>query len=294
MTVILILLLKKKKFKLLIIKNKKKKNKLIQDSNHTKNICKKLNITTLIVDHYYLGFVWEKEIKKNIKNLVVIDDFSKNKHCCDLIINNLKNQSYNKTTHLTGLKYVIVPGTFLKKRNNKKNKKLTIGTFFGSTDKANCSEKLLRIFTNKEFIRFKCISILGKNNKNKEKIYKNFVNYKNINIEKNFIKMGNFFEKIDILITVGGMTSFEALLNNVKCIYVPINYYQKTTCAFLKKNKISSIIPYNKIFTKRGKQLLLDCIIKISKEKKSLIKKISFDNLGSQRVASYIAGSKIN
>ena len=106
--------------------------------------------------------------------------------------------------------------------------------------------------------------------------------------------MANFFKKIDILITVGGMTSFEALLNNVHCIYVPINYYQKTTCAFLSKKKIASIVPYNKIFSKEGKKLLLDRIIKLNKEKKSLIKKISFDNLGAYRVASYITGSKFN
>ena len=36
-------------------------------------------------------------------------------------------------------------------KEGKKTKHLTIGTFFGSTDKINCSERLLKTFSQKEF-----------------------------------------------------------------------------------------------------------------------------------------------
>ena len=286
-------LVKKKKFKVVLIKNIKSKNKLDYDLNFTKSICKKFKINTLILDHYYLGLSWEKNIKKDIDKLVVIDDFSKKKHFCDLIINNLNNKEFNKTKHLTGFKYVIIPNNYVKKKNKQKNSKmLTIGTFFGSTDKTNCSERLLKIFSQKEFLNFKFISILGKNNKNKERIEKSFRKYKNLYVEKKFIKMKNLFKKIDILITVGGVTSFEALCCNIECIYIPINHYQKASCNFIKKTKTSYILSYNKVFNKNGKQLLINCFKKILKKRAMPGKKIHIDVHGSKRIADYILGTE--
>ena len=104
----------------------------------------------------------------------------------------------------------------------------------------------------------------------------------------------NFYEKIDVLITVGGITSFEALSSNIKCIYIPINYYQKTTCEYLKKCKISNVLTYGKVFGKSGKQLLINYFKKISKENNLLRKKTYLDNKGSRRIADYILGKEFN
>ena len=79
-------LIDKKKFKVILIKN------LSSDWKSTKLICKKFKINILIVDHYQLGINWEKKIKKNVDKLVVVDDFSKKKHHCDLIINNFNKK----------------------------------------------------------------------------------------------------------------------------------------------------------------------------------------------------------
>ena len=158
----------------------------------------------------------------------------------------------------------------------------------------NCTTRILKIFSQEEFKHFNFISILGKNNKHKARIQKNFGKYSNLHIEKKFIKMNNFFRKIDILITVGGVASFEALLSNVKCIYIPINYYQKMTCEFLKKKQISNVLRYDKVFSKKGKQLLINCLNKISKEKGSPGKKIYLDYFGSRRITNYILGKKFN
>ena len=287
-------LIKKKNFKVVLIRNIISNNKLIYDFRDTKNVCQKFKINTLIIDHYHLGMNWEKKIKHHINKLIVIDDFSKKKHYCDLIINNLRHKKLNATKNLTGLKYLIVPGSFSKKKIKNKSKKITIGTFFGSTDRMNCTARILKIFSQNEFQHFRFISILGKNNKHKEKIQKNFGKYRNLYIEKKFIKMNDFFKKIDILITVGGVTSFEALLSNVKCIYIPINYYQKMTCEFLKKKKISNVLRYDKVFSKKGKQLLINCLNKTSKEKSLSRKKIYLDYFGSRRITNYILGKKFD
>ena len=164
-----------------------------------------------------------------------------------------------------------------------------IGTFFGSTDSKNCSEKFLKIFSQNEFRNFKFISILGKNNKKKNRITKMFKEKRNFYIEKNFVNIKNFFRKIDILISAGGVTSFEALSSNIKCINVPITFYQKKSSNFQKTNKIADVFNYNKIFSRNGKKILIDCIKKISKKKNSISRKKYLDNLGSKRIANYIS-----
>ena len=287
-------LIKKKNFKVVLIRNVILSNKLICDFRDTKDACQKFKINTLVIDHYHLGMNWEKKIKHHINKLIVIDDFSKKKHYCDLIINNLRHKKLNASKNLTGFKYLIVPGSFSKKKIKNKLKKITIGTFFGSTDRMNCTARILKIFSQNKFNHFNFISILGKNNKHKETIQKNFGKYRNLHIEKKFIKMDNFFNKIDVLITVGGVTSFEALSSNVECIYVPINHYQKMTCNFLKKKKFSNVLSYNEVFGKSGRQLLINCLKKISKEKNLLRKKVYLDHLGSKRIANYILGTKFN
>ena len=287
-------LIKKKKFKFVSIKRNEFKNKLNKDLDATKSICKRFKINTLIIDHYYLGLSWEKKIRKHIKKLVVIDDFSKRKHHCDLIINNIGKKNTNNTKYLTGLEYVITPNNFSHKKNKKISKIQTIGTFFGSTDNKNCSEEFLKIVSQKEFNDFKFICILGKNNKNKKKIEKKNKKFKNFNIEKKFVDMKTFLKKINILITSGGVTSFEALSSGIKCINIPINFYQKMNSNFQKRRGVSEVLNYSKVFSKNGKQLLIDCFKKITKESNFLGKKISIDGRGSRKIANYILGKEFN
>ena len=105
--------------------------------------------------------------------------------------------------------------------------------------------------------------------------------------------MKNFFKKIDILITVGGVTSFEALCSNIECIYIPISHYQKASCNFIRKIKTSHILSYNKVFNKNGKQLLINCFKKILKKRAVPRKKIHIDVHGSKRIADYILGTEL-
>ena len=283
-------LIKKKKFKLVLIKRSRAKKKIFQDLNATKKICKKHAIDILVKDHYHLNSDWEKRIKRNINKLVVIDDFTKKKHHCDIIFNNLNNKNINKTKHYLGLEFVIIPSRLNKKKIKKKN--TIIGTFFGSFDNANCTKSFLRIFSQKEFNKFQFISILGKNNNNKKIIKKIFKMKKNLKIVENYKKISDFINQIDILISSGGITSFEALFLNKRCINVPINFYQKTNSNFQKKMKISTIFNYSSIFKKRGKQMLLDLLFKKSNNNHFNDNKLYLDEKGSKRISEILIPSK--
>ena len=78
---------------------------------------------------------------------------------------------------------------------------------------------------------------------------------------------------------------------NIKCIYIPIGYYQKTCYEFLKRNKISNILKYSKVFSKKGEQLLLNSFKNIYNENS---KKVYLDGKGSRRVADFILSAKFN
>ena len=284
-------LINEKKFKLVLIKN----NKSTSDLNETKKVCKKLKINFLIIDNYTIGINWEKKIRSSVEKLIVIDDFTKKKHYCDLIFNNLKNKNSKKTKNFTGLEYVIVPNNIYKKNVIvKKNSNITVGTFFGTNDSKNCSEKFLRIFSKKEFKNFKFIAVLGNNNSKKNEIEQTYNKKKNINIEKQFIDMKNFLDKIDVLITSGGVTSYEALCRNIQCINVPINYYQKANSFFQRKKKISKILNYNKIQNKKGLKVLVNLLRNYKNKNNYDENKFFIDTNASQRISEILIPSSFN
>jgi len=284
-------LINKKKFKLVLIKN----NKSTSDLNETKKVCKKLKINFLIIDNYTIGINWEKKIRSSVEKLIVIDDFTKKKHYCDLIFNNLKNKNSKKTKNFTGLEYVIIPNNIYKKNAIvKKNSNIMVGTFFGTNDSKNCSEKFLSVFSKKEFKKFKFITVLGNNNSKKNEIQRTYNKCKNINIEKQFIDMKNFLNKIDVLITSGGVTSYEALCSNIECINVPINYYQKANSSFQKKKKISNILNFNEILSKKGLKALMNFLKNVKNKNSYDESRLLLDEKAPQRISELIIPSEFN
>ena len=289
-------LIDKKKFKKILIKNTTSKNKLMNDWNSTRYICEKFKINILIVDSYELGINWERKIKDHVDKLVVIDDFSKVNHSCDLIINSERKKKRDQISRFTGLEYVITPNqisrTILKK--TKKRQKTTIGTFFGSSDNKNVSEKFLKIFSDGRFHNFKFISILGKNNKNATRIKNNFKKYKNLFIKRKFKSMDNFFKKIDILISPGSVTSFEAICRKIKCINVPLNFHQRMSSNFQERYKISNTLRLKNIFNEKGKKLLIRYFKRLPKENKPIGNEIYLDGKSSKRISEILIPSKFN
>ena len=56
------------------------------DSDLTKLILNKLDITWLVIDHYSINILWETKLRENCKNLMVIDDLANRPHDCDILL----------------------------------------------------------------------------------------------------------------------------------------------------------------------------------------------------------------
>tara|TARA_B100000780_G_scaffold148181_1_gene103549 strand:- start:213 stop:1724 length:1512 start_codon:yes stop_codon:yes gene_type:complete len=119
---------------------------LKQDAIATRRLLQNKDIDWLIVDHYSINREWEKVVKKEVKNILVIDDLGDRDHLCDVLLDSNSNplahsiykKRVNKSTDLLlGNKYALLDPNFSKARSNlrKKNfKKPNILIFFGGID----------------------------------------------------------------------------------------------------------------------------------------------------------------
>ena len=98
-----------------------KKNKFISELDDAKlflKLIRKYKKPIIIKDSYRLKYNWEKYLSKYCKKIISIDDFTDNKHYCDIYINH--NPALNSNNDLIE---VI-------KKNNKKGCDLLLGTNF--------------------------------------------------------------------------------------------------------------------------------------------------------------------
>jgi UDP-2,4-diacetamido-2,4,6-trideoxy-beta-L-altropyranose hydrolase len=107
-------------------------------------------IDLLIIDHYELGFAFEKALKKNHPSLtiMVLDD-TYEKHYCDILLNHNIYAQIKRYKHLVpkgcllqcGAKYTLLRDEFLETREVAKSDTLLIA--MGGADTQNLSLKIL-------------------------------------------------------------------------------------------------------------------------------------------------------
>ena len=52
----------------------------------TKKAIENTKVDWLIVDHYFLDYKWELELKKHVEAVLVIDDLANRKHDCNILL----------------------------------------------------------------------------------------------------------------------------------------------------------------------------------------------------------------
>jgi UDP-2,4-diacetamido-2,4,6-trideoxy-beta-L-altropyranose hydrolase len=218
----------------------KKTIKIIEDNN--------LNIDWLIIDHYAIDKIWENGIKKFVKNICVIDDFTNRYHNCNILINQqisyedgllkYKNIINNDCKLYCGNNYLLLHPKYYNYINFEKkyeNHIKRINIFMGGSDIHNITEKIIDICNNYTKIIFDVI--IGKSNKNYEKIKDKLKNLKNFNLYYDLDFIGNILEKSDLCIGTLGSVSYERAIMKIPCLSICIAENQKTV--------INKFIDYN-------------------------------------------------
>ena len=199
----------------IILDQSKEDNWLGEDINidlqKTIDIIKYDNIDLLIIDNYAINYVWEKSIKKYVRKIFVVDDYSNRNHYCDYYLNyHYDNVSFDwcNTTLFLGYDYFIINPDFVKWKNKKYfNKKKIINISFGGSDIHSLTEKILDEIYSTNYI-FNLI--IGTSNTKYEYIKQKY-NMDNVVIYHNIDNVAEVLSYADICIGAGGIMLYETL-----------------------------------------------------------------------------------
>jgi UDP-2,4-diacetamido-2,4,6-trideoxy-beta-L-altropyranose hydrolase len=195
----------------------------------------------VIVDHYALGAVWQKEVKNRLNcKIVVIDDLVR-KHDADLIIDQTLMRTtaeyklINGTSHiLTGCDYALLNPQFIAKReqaleNNSFPIKPTILLSMGGIDKDNVTLQVLKVLQSQLHGKARVTVLLG----SKSPSYKKVKDFCSSHVD--WIEHIDFVDNMaEIMLThslaIGapGTTSWERACLGIPSIIIPLADNQRT------------------------------------------------------------------
>lgn len=267
-----------------------KKSYQLEDALKTLNIIKKIKTNFTIVDHYGLSESWHKKISKKNK-LIVIDDFLNKKIFSDIYVNYhflnkkdliLKNIIKSKCTNLLGPKYALL-NKIKNKKKNFMNKKVFI--YLGSVDSKNVTTRLLNNLKSKKFKDYFFTVLIGKNNKNKKTIIKDYKNINNFSLSiKNYKNLQNFYKKNTYIFSGTGVTLYEQIQCDCNVLSIFSNKNQKKLIQKLNDHNLCKIADI--------KDINQNLLVNFLNSKKNNKKKNYFDGNGPNRIFKYL--KKIN
>ncbi|SDN10547.1 UDP-2,4-diacetamido-2,4,6-trideoxy-beta-L-altropyranose hydrolase [Tenuibacillus multivorans] len=126
------------------------------DAVLTQQILKNVKVDWLIIDHYEIDERWERQIRPYTEKIMVIEDFSRTKHDCDLLLNyhvyatihdQYKQLLPNHTRTLLGSDYILLRDEFLQERKDTIVRDGSINRIlvsFGGTDPTGETVKTLQ------------------------------------------------------------------------------------------------------------------------------------------------------
>ena len=275
----------------------------IDDLNKTMDIIKDNNLVIdwLIIDHYAIDKIWEEGIKKHVKNICVIDDFTNREHNCNILLNQqisyeegiikYKNIINNDCILYCGNDYLLLHPKYFNYTNFEKqfqNHIKRINIFMGGSDIYNITDKIINICNKYNMlIQNKIIFdvIIGKSNKNYEIILNKVKKLNNFNIYYDLEFIGELMEKADLCIGAPGSTSYERCLMKTPSLCICIAENQKTV---INKLIESNIIKYLGTIEDNYEKKILEYLDYFNKNinelKKMSINCETFINLKNNRI----------
>ena len=201
---------------------KKLKTQLIHnDLVETKKIIEKYKNSTnwLIIDHFGIDHFWEKNVRVNIKKIIVIDDLANRKHECDILIDqNFYENMEKRYTKLIpnyceqciGPRFTLLRPEFFNARKNLKRKKQfkRILISFGGSDPSNETKKAILAIKDLEK-KYKIDVIVGSNNPNKKQITNICSKISFCNFYEQVENISKYMKKADLAIGAGGTSTWE-------------------------------------------------------------------------------------
>lgn len=214
----------------------------------------KEDIDYLIIDHYAIGYEWEKGISKYVKKIFVIDDYLKREHFCNFYLNQqyeateentilAKEITSDKTVIYLGNNYLTIDKLFFeaasKKRISDKVKKVNI--YFGGADHLGFTYKLCKLLSGDKYNNIQFDVIVGYCNKENDEIKRlistlsNFTYYPPLS----YPDLISLYLKTDLVIGALGTSCYERAVLGLPTIAICIADNQKSV-----KDKFKDTVIY--------------------------------------------------
>ncbi|WP_418181148.1 UDP-2,4-diacetamido-2,4,6-trideoxy-beta-L-altropyranose hydrolase [Aliarcobacter lanthieri] len=229
------------------IKEENYRVKLLEsnDFEELNELIKKLSIDLLIIDHYKIGYKFEKKLKKDNKSLKILSfDDTYEKHYCDILLNHnlyANTKKYKKKVPKNcelrcGLEYTLLREEFLKIKNQKIEKTKTIFLAMGGADHKNLNIKVLKTIQKTLKSSFRVNIVTTNANKNLEKL-KNYCENKSwINLQINSNEVGKLMYESSFAIVTPSVTVNEIYYLDIPFIAIKTAKNQNEMYKYLIKN----------------------------------------------------------
>ncbi|MDF1876168.1 UDP-2,4-diacetamido-2,4,6-trideoxy-beta-L-altropyranose hydrolase, partial [Sulfurimonas sp. SAG-AH-194-I05] len=181
---------------------------LILKSNEIKEVNSLINqyrIDMIAIDHYGINWKYEKQLKKQNKDIKILSfDDTYEKHYCDILLNHniygdmkkYKNLVPRKCKIRCGNKYTLLREEFIEEKNKSYKKSKNNKTIFlamGGADHSNININILKVL--KKFDKIKVNLVTTNANKNLKELEKYCKNKKWIKLHINSIKIAKLMKK---------------------------------------------------------------------------------------------------
>jgi len=202
-----------------------------KDAEETIQVIKNQTVDWLIVDHYSIDQIWEKNLRPYTKKIMVIDDLANRKHDCDLLLdqNYIHDESrYDKltsdnTTKLLGPKYALLRKIFMKYHKIKKQQKKELNrvfVFFGGSDLNNLTTTTLKVLEKADLQYLFIEVVIGATNLHQEEIKEYVSSNPRVKLHVQTDNIAEIMSNADISIGAGGSNTWERMVVGLPCLVV--------------------------------------------------------------------------
>jgi len=200
------------------------------DIQETIQVIKNRGVDWLVIDHYALDYIWEKNLRPYVKKIMVIDDLANRKHDCDLLLDQNYTHDKNRyhgllpftTTKLLGPKYALLRKSFVKDVNDRTQNNMIkrVFVFFGGTDADNITAMAIKALSKPKLKHLLVDVVVGSTNIHQLSLKNEIEKHKNIELHVQVDNVAELMSKADIALGAGGSTTWERMVTGLPSIVI--------------------------------------------------------------------------
>ena len=188
------------------------------DAQETKQVLAHIEgCKLLVVDHYALDSLWEKDVRPFVNKILAIDDLATRKHDCDYLLDQSfgrERQSYKGLVPIgcklfLGIEYVLLNRKYYLQVSHIRHRIRNVLVFFGGSDETGETLKFLTALSMLACDSLHFNVIVGSSNLQRYEIEKACKNFSNVDFHCQVNDMERFIAEADLAFGAAGSNTWE-------------------------------------------------------------------------------------